>query len=95
MKSKTNYRLKNGDLVVLLNNESVTGYWFDPDFMETGSWESHSIVKGTIGKVIFARTPYVFSEDGRTKYFANIDVSHLGVVSRVRVQHSDIKRITR
>lgn len=89
----TNYRLKDGDLVELLEPAHVHGYFYDPILCPWGMWESHWMLKGSIGKVIVARTPSVTSVDGRTTYFANVDIEHNGMVSRVRVNHPKIRKV--
>lgn len=92
MLHKTNYRLKDGDEVVLLANARVDGYWYDALYAPFGCWDSHYILKGSKGVVVKARTPSVVSEHGKTEYFANIDVPNAGTVSRVRLHHDQIMR---
>ena len=93
MKHKTNYRLKDGDRVEILYPAKVDGYWQDDKFVARGCWESHYIVAGTEGVVVRARTPSVRSDDGLTEYFANIDINHCGIVSRVRLHHDQFRRV--
>lgn len=90
---KTNYRLKDGDQVLLLDPARVDGYWYDEVHNPRGSYDSHYMLPNTIGTVIKARTPCVTSKDGRTCYFANVDVEYNGTKHRVRVFHSTLKRI--
>jgi hypothetical protein len=92
-KFKTNYRMKDGDAVELLNPARVDGYWYEPKHMASGSWDNHFMLTGCRGIVVKARTPCVVSPDGRTRYFANVDIEHHGVKSRVRVYHSELKRL--
>lgn len=89
----TNYRLKDGDSVILLEHTRVDGYWYDPVYNPWGSWDSFFVLRGTEGVVVKARTPCVLAPRGRTAYFANIDVMIHGRPYRVRVGHDKIKRL--
>lgn len=91
-KPPTNYRLSDGDKVTLLYPARVDGYWFDEVTMFRGSWDSHIMLPGCEGIVVRARTPAVHSVDGRPSYFANVDIVHNGVTSRIRVAHDQLKR---
>lgn len=88
----TNYRLKDGDQVTLMNPARVDGYWFNAGTMVRGSWDSHFMLPGCAGTVVKARTPCVCSPSGRTAYFANVEIVHNGVTSRIRVAHNQLKR---
>lgn len=90
---RTNYRLKDGDTVRLLQPARVDGYWHDDIHAPRGSWDSHYMLPGAVGVVVRARTPCVWTQDGKQAYFANVDIAHNGVVSRVRVGHEAIRRI--
>jgi hypothetical protein len=91
---RTNYRLKAGDHVVLKEHATVSGYWLDGVFAPHGSWVSHIMLAGAVGKVVVARTPWVCGPDNETRYFANIDIEHNGCVSRVRMSHNALRRLT-
>ena len=88
----TNYKLKNGDNVVLKENIRVDGYWHDDTFNPFGSWDFAHALKGTVGVIVTARTPCVQRKNGEL-YFANVDVILSGVKFRVRPFHSQIKRV--
>lgn len=90
---KTNYRLRDGDRVRLLQPARVDGYVYDPVFAPFGTWDHHFMLAGCEGVVIRARTPAVHSIDGRARYFANIDIPHNGQVSRVRLEHDQFRRL--
>lgn len=81
------YPHKDGDTVVLLEPARVDGYWYDPDTMIRGSYDNHFMLPGSVGTVIKAKTPAVWSGGDLPDYFANVDIPHCGVVSRVRVYH--------
>lgn len=89
----TNYRLREGDTVQLLEPARVDGYWYDPTFAPHGCWVSHYILRGSVGKVIRARTPKVLRVGSKSLYFANIDIEHNGVKSRVRLEHHLFKKL--
>jgi hypothetical protein len=91
--AKTNYRLKDGDKVRLLVTTEVGGYWYDSEHCPSGCWITHYILAGSVGTVTVARRPCVWSEDGRTEYFAKVDIPHVGGVSVIRVDHSKIRRL--
>jgi hypothetical protein len=93
-KYKTNYRLKAGDQVVLKEHATVSGYWHDDVFAPRGSWASHVMLAGALGKVVTARTPWVCGPGNETRYFANVDIEHSGGVSRVRMSHTALRRLT-
>lgn len=92
---KTNYRLAEGDEVLLLEHAVVDGYWFEESTMSKGSWDNHVVLAGARGVVRTARTPWVSSPGGATRYFANVDVQMPdGSVSRVRVAHTALKKLS-
>ncbi len=88
-----NYKLKEGDLVELLEPASVSGYWFCRDTMLRGCWENMSLLAGCAGRVITARTPCVTAKPGQPMYFANVDVDYMGSSHRVRVFHSALRKV--
>lgn len=88
----TNYRLRDGDRVKLIVAARVDRYWHDPVFAPGGCWDSHYMLPGSVGIVIRARTPSVMAVPGKNTYFANVDIPHNGMVSRVRVHHHDLQR---
>jgi hypothetical protein len=93
MTSKSvNYRLKDGDQVVLLESTPVAGYWFCQDTMTRGCWEKMHLLAGCVGRVIRARTPCVTAKPGQPKCFANVDIDYMGNTHRVRVFHSALRR---
>lgn len=80
---KTNYRLRDGDIVALTKatrGECSRGY--------------ASIPAGAKGVVKHARTPRVTSPTGHG-YFANIDIDLDGTWFRVRVPHNAVKKLAR
>jgi hypothetical protein len=91
---RTNYRLKDGDRVLLLEPAKVDSYWYDDVHCPRGSYESHYMLPNTIGTVVKARTPCVTSIGGKTCYFANVDVEYNGTKHRVRVYHSVLKKLS-
>lgn len=91
---KTNLKLQDGDMVVLLEHATVSGYWFDPDTMARGHWDNHVVLAGSIGVVKTARTPWVTAPDDKPRFFANVDVQMPdGSLSRVRVAHTALRRL--
>lgn len=93
---KTNYRLKDGDIVQFLVAVKVPEYVFYGDTHPIGdrSWSSGSILPGATGKVARARTPKVTKLKGDGDYFANVDVEMPdGKVVRVRPDHSEIRKV--
>lgn len=91
---ETNHRLKAGDTVVLKEHATVGGYWHDDVQAPRGSGVSHVIPAGAMGNVVTARTPWVTGPRDETRYFANVDIKHNGRVSRVRLSHSALRRLT-
>ncbi len=78
---KTNYRLCNGDFVMLMKaarGECSRGYAVIP--------------AGSKGVVCNARTPRAVSPTGNG-YFANIDIELDGTRFRVRVPHNAVKKL--
>lgn len=76
---KTNYRLRDGQLVILKTStrgECSRGY--------------ATIPAGTKGVVARARTPRVTSPTGHG-YFANVDVEIEDIRFRIRVPHNAVK----
>ena len=90
---RTNYLLKDGDRVRLKAHARVDGYTYDPVYAPFGSWDSHYMLAGCEGVVIKARTPCVHTVSGKIRYFANVDIAHNGIVSRVRVDHDTLRRV--
>lgn len=93
---KTNYRLRDGDAVKLLEPARVDGYIPPSDAFSRGTWDLMYFLPGTTGKVIRARTPCVTARKGvgeNTCCFANIDIDYMGSTYRVRVFHDTIRRI--
>lgn len=91
---RTNPKLQAGDLVVLLEHATVSGYWFDPDTMCKGQWDNHVVLAGSLGTVVTARTPWVTAPDDKPRFFANVDVQMPdGSLSRVRVAHTALRRL--
>lgn len=88
--SPTDYRLKDGDTVQLLQPAPVDGYWYDPVYAPRGYWKSFYVLSGTVGRVVRARTPCV---TGPATYFANIDVVVSGQTHRVRLTHDQFKKV--
>lgn len=81
----TNYRLKDGDEVTILEPARVD--WYIPEFQ---SWTLMHFLPGTQGRVVRARTPCVTGAG--TRYFANVDIDYMGSTYRVRVAHETLKR---
>jgi hypothetical protein len=90
---KTNYRLKDGDKVKLKSAAVVGNYFYDPEIAPRGVWSTLTLLPGTVGTVVKARTPKVTAKKGDSLYFANIDIPYMETVYRVRVDHAHIKRI--
>lgn len=93
---KPNRRLQAGDQVLLLENARVDGYWYEPSIMCRGDWTSHIMLAGSVGTVVTPRTAFVTSKNFKDKHvFANVDIQHNGVTSRVRVAHGVLKVLKR
>ncbi len=90
---KTNYRLKDGDRVMLLEPIKVDSYWYD-EGTNTSSYHGYDMLAGCVGTVIRAYTPCVTRSPGEPEYFANVDIEHNGQVSRVRPFHNQIRLAT-
>jgi hypothetical protein len=75
--SPTNYRLKDGTIVATR--------------AQTLTSKKEPVPAGTVGTVIYARTPKVFHEKGTSLYFANVDVEVDGRTERIRVPHGALK----
>ena len=93
MRPRLNYRMKDGDRVELLKPARVDGYWYCPDTMSRGSWDRMHLLPGCVGVVIKARTPCVVAGPNDPLYFANVDIPYGGTTHRVRVFHSDLRRM--
>lgn len=86
--------LQPGDTVQLLEHATVDGYWFEPSIMSRGAWVNHIALAGSLGTVVTADTPWVFSPREEARVFANVDIPMPdGSVSRVRVAHSALERV--
>lgn len=91
---KTNVKLADGDIVVLIEHAEVNGYWYDPVYTGCGQWVNHVVLAGSVGTVVTARTPWVHAPEGAQRYFANVDIEMPdGTLSRVRVAHTALKRV--
>lgn len=94
---KTNYRLRDGDTVELLEPTRVDGYIPPSDAFSRGTWDLMYFLPGTVGTTIRARTPCVSAFKGggeNTCCFANVDISYMGKTYRVRVFHNTIRRVS-
>jgi hypothetical protein len=91
----TNYKLKDGDTVELLNPVKVDGYVFCEATMTRGSWGKLTMLTGSSGVCIRARTPRVWAKPGESLYFANVDIPYMGEIHRVRVKHNELRRISK
>lgn len=81
----TNYRLRDGDQVVL--QIETKGQFSNGNF---------TVPAGTAGVVIRARTArVVLSAQTKSKYFANVDVLVDGVKGRIRVPHGALRMASR
>lgn len=92
----TNYRLRDGDTVELLEPARVDQYWYC-DFLGRSSWDLMYFLRGVTGKVIRARTPCTSSFKGKGENsccFANVGIDCMGITYRVRVFHNTIRRVS-
>jgi hypothetical protein len=79
----TNYRLKDCDRVEL--KADARGDFSDGKFV---------VPAGTVGVVVTARTPRVFTRsENKSIYFANVDVLVDGKKGRIRVPHGALRII--
>lgn len=90
----TNYRLKAGDTVVLREPARVDQYIVPDGAFSRGTWDFMYVLRGVRGVVVNPRTPCITSKDGKTCYFANVDIPFEGKTYRVRVFHNTIRRVS-
>lgn len=92
---RTNYRLRDGDLVELTAPVRIDGYWL-PNPHGRGSWDAGHMLPGVVGKVVKARTPCVFRRTEQDPaYFANVDVDVPGHgIIRIRPFHHEVRRVS-
>lgn len=93
MSRGVNYRMMDGDTVQIVKPCEIKQYWHCQDSMTRGSWSFASVLPGTVGKVIKARTPCVSLRKNEPIYFANVDILIEGNIYRVREYHSHFKKI--
>lgn len=77
---KTNKNLKNGDRVVLLEH------------MDGHCSATLTVLAGTEGIVVNARTPKVTQLTGSSPFFANVDCKIGNATVRVRPYHYQLRR---
>lgn len=87
-------QIKDGDQVVLTKPCKVDQYWFCPEHMSHGTWEFAYLLPGAVGTVIRANTPCVmYNPNTEPSFFANVDVTYMGLRFRVREFHDHFRRL--
>lgn len=90
---KHSYALKDGDQVITIKPALVSSYVYCPDYAPNGIWKSLTVLPGTPGTVVKAKTPCVLHSPSEPQFFANVDVEIMGKTYRLREFQNFFKKV--